>query len=391
MSDTPIGPGEGAAGDKHPHLPVPLPHLQHHAHHSHPGLTATIVKVVIFTAVSVLITSIVVTSLLDLDVNPTRNYAADFTNVSGLQPGDTVRIAGVEVGKVGSVGLQGNHARVTFSLDSSQHLTTTSTATVHFENLLGQRFLAILPGPTGGQPLRAGGTIPLSQTTPALDLTAVFDGFAPLFSALQPSQVNQLSQSIIGVFQGESGTVDSLVAQTAAITSNLADRQAVISGLLTSLASLLNSVGSHDTQLSQLIVNFDSLVSGLANSRSQLGSAIDNLNSLTTTVSGLLNQSQPQLDQDISGLASATQSLSNNQKGINSLLQGFPGLLNTVTKIQSSGNWINAYICNLTVNVQGPPLNISIIPGAKFPTYPANITLPSGAVGDQAVHTASCS
>jgi phospholipid/cholesterol/gamma-HCH transport system substrate-binding protein len=80
----------------------------------------------------------------------------------------------------------------------------------------------------------------------------------------------------------------------------------VIDGLLTSLASLLNSVGAHDTQLGQLIGNFDTLVQGLAASKSQLGSAITNLDTLTTTVSGLLNQSQPQLDQDIGGLATAT-------------------------------------------------------------------------------------
>jgi phospholipid/cholesterol/gamma-HCH transport system substrate-binding protein len=289
------------------------------------------------------------------------------------------------------VSLQGNHARVSFSLDSSQHLTTTSTATIHFENLLGQRFLAILPGAAGGQPLRQGGTIPLSQTTPALDLTAVFDGFEPLFSALAPDQVNQLSQSIIAVFQGESGTVSSLVAETAAITSNLADRQAVINGLLTSLASLLNAVGVHDTQLGQLISNFDTLVQGLATSRSQLGSAITNLSTLTTTVSGLLAQSQPQLDQDVDGLATASQSLAANQAGINSLLEGFPGLVNALTKVQSTGNWINAYICDLTVNVEGGPLNISIIPGIRPPVYPENVTLPSGAVGNQSVHTASCS
>ena len=108
--------------------------------------------------------------------------------------------------------LQQNHADVSFSVDTSQHLTTTTLAAIHFENLLGQRFLAILPGATGGKPLPPGGVIPLAHTTPAIDLTAVFDGFQPLFSALSPDQVNQLAGSIIDVFQGESGTVSNIVA-----------------------------------------------------------------------------------------------------------------------------------------------------------------------------------
>ncbi len=155
-----------------------------------------------------------------------------------------------------------------------------------------------------GRPLPPGGVIPVSRTTPAIDLTAVFDGFQPLFSALSPDQVNQLAGSIIDVFQGESGTISNIVAETAALTNNLADRQQVIDTLLTSLSSLLNTVGVHDTQLGQLIGNFDTLMTGLAGSRAQLGSAIDNLATAESTTSGLLNEAQPTLNQDIQALAS---------------------------------------------------------------------------------------
>ena len=147
-----------------------------------------------------------------------------------------------------------------------------------------------------------GAVIPQSRTTPAIDLTAVFDGFEPLFSALSPNQVNQLAGSIIDVFQGESGTISNIVAQTAALTNNLADRQQVIDTLLTSLSSLLDTVGVHDTQLGQLIGNFDTLMTGLAGSRAQLGSAIDNLATAESTTSNLINEAQPTLNEDIQTL-----------------------------------------------------------------------------------------
>jgi phospholipid/cholesterol/gamma-HCH transport system substrate-binding protein len=361
------------------------------SHHHRPGLPGTITKVVIFTVVSVIITSIVISSLLDVNTRPATGYFAEFSNASGLQPGDTVRIAGVEVGKVSGVTLQQNHANVSFSVDNSQHLTTTSLAAIHFENLLGQRFLAILPGRSGGRPLAPGGVIPQTRTTPAIDLTAVFDGFQPLFSALSPNQVNQLSGSIIDVLQGESGTVSDIVSQTATLTNNLADRQQVIDTLLTSLSSLLNTVGVHDTQLGQLIGNFDSLMTGLAGSRSQIGSAIDNLSTAESATSNLLNEAQPTLNEDIQTLSHAVQSLSANQKGLNGVLDGFPGLVTALTRIESTGSWINVYLCNLTINVSGQ-LDISLIPG-QSPTdqYPNPVTLPSGAIGDQTRHTASCS
>ena len=381
--------------------------LEHHSrrrrekeeHGTTAGLKATVVKVALFTGMSVIITSIVLFSLLDIETHPTVGYYANFTDVSGLQAGDTVRVAGVEVGKVGSVSVQGHVARVSFSLETSQHVTTTTRAAIHFANLLGELYLAILPGRPGGKPLKPGKAIPVSQTAPGLDLTAVFDGFQPLFSALSPAQVNQLAESIIAVFQGEAGATSSIISQVSTITDNLADRQNVINGLLTSTASLLDTVGVHDTQLGNLIGNFDSLVRSLADSKTEIGGAISNVNTLTNLAAHYFGESQPQFDQDIQGLATATNSLVANQSRINTLFQGLPGLLNTAAKIQTSGNWVQAYVCDLTVNLLGPggsaapPLNISIIPGA-FPAqgvYPANVTLPSGAIGDQSEHTAACS
>ena len=83
------------------------------------------------------------------------------------------------------------------------------TAAIKYRNLVGQRYVALDQGAGDLDPmLPPGGTIPLDRTTPALDLTALFNGFKPLFQALSPDDVNQLSGEIIQVLQGEGGTVD---------------------------------------------------------------------------------------------------------------------------------------------------------------------------------------
>jgi phospholipid/cholesterol/gamma-HCH transport system substrate-binding protein len=355
-------------------------------------MRGVILRVALFTAFSVLVTSIVVTSLLDSNVHASSGYSVMFNDVAGLEAGDTVRIAGVEVGKISSVDLAGPHqslARIDFSVDTSQHLTTTTQATIDFENLLGQRFLALLPGSTPGRPLRAGGTIPVSQTHPALDLTEVFDGFEPLFSALAPGQVNQLANSIIQVFQGESGTVSNLVQETAVVTENLADRQQVIDSLLNNLAGLLQVVGAHDAQLGQLIGSFDTLVRGLAGSKDQLAQAVDGLGSLNTQVGGLLGQAAPALHDDIVGLQSATATLAQDQNSLSGVLTGFPGILTALAKVQSTGSYLNVYICDLTINVDNP-LDVSLIPGVPAPQAGDPVTLPSGTVASGAANTRTC-
>lgn len=357
------------------------------ARHTPRGL---LIRLSVFAAVAVAVTVLVATTLLDLQTAPTHSYKAVFTNASGLQAGDVVAIAGVQVGRVGGVDLtRGNQAVVSFSVDADQQLTTTTLAQIHYQNLLGQRFLALLPGSTTGRPLPPGAEIPVSRTSPALDLTAVFDGFQPLFSALTPSQVNQLTSSIIQVFQGQGGTLTGLTDQIASLTNQLADRQLIIDRLIDNLSSVLGTVGRHDKQLGQLIDSFTSVVKSLASERPEISSTIGQVSTLNAGVAGILARSQPDLNTSIAGLASFSASLAAQQRSLDALLKGFPGLVTTLTKVMSSGSYLNIYLCNLTINAKGK-LDISLVPGVPAPQPGDPLTIPSGPVGDQAEHTASC-
>ncbi len=364
------------------------------------NLGRLIAKLAAFLVFSLLLTAVVFSTLLNTSSKSQRDFSADFVNASGLRAGNGVRIAGVEVGKVTDVKLQDGHARVSFVLDDDQHPTSTTKAALNYANLLGQRFVNLLPGDAAGQPMPAGGVIPMDRTNPGLDLTAVFDGFQPLFAALSPEEVNKLSASIVQVFQGQSGTVESLFKQTAVITNDLAGRQELINSVLTNLAALLTQVNAHDQQLGSLIDNFDTLLTGLADSRQQLGDTVTGLGTLTTTLGSVLGQSQPALDQDIARLADVTGTLTKEQDGLDSTLQGLPGILTTLTKPLSTGSFLNAYLCNLNVNVVQdgvpaggqPSLVISLIPGvAAAGLYPNPVVLPAQTtVGDPAQHTSVC-
>lgn len=349
----------------------------------------TVARLLGFAAIAVATTVLVATTLLDLHVGGTHDFRAVFTNASGLQSGDTVRIAGVETGRVEGVRLEDGHAVVSFTVDDGQQLTTTTRADIHFENLLGQRFLALAPGPAGGTSLRPGSTIPLSRTAPALDLTAVFDGFQPLFSALTPKQVNQLTGSIIQTLQGEGGNLDNLVSQVASLTNNLAGRQVIIDRVVGNLSGLLDTVGAHDQQLGQLIDSFTGVVKGLASERPQIASSIDGVRGLASGVSRVLSQSQPDLNESISGLASVSRTLAGDQTSLNDTINGFPKFIGTLAKVLSSGSYLNIYVCNLTLEAQGS-LDISLIPGVPAPQAGDPVSIPSGAVGDQTQHTANC-
>src|SRR5262249_14397736 len=159
---------------------------------------------------------------------------------SGLKDGNFVRIAGVEVGKVKKITVNDDATvTVTFSADDSVVLTQGSRAAVRYENLIGDRYMAVEEGAGSVHVLAPGQTIPIERTQPALDLEALIGGFRPLLRALDPDQVNALTGQLIQAFQGQGATISSFLSQTAAVTNTLADRDQLIGEVISNLNILL--------------------------------------------------------------------------------------------------------------------------------------------------------
>ncbi|WP_231123780.1 MlaD family protein [Nocardioides sambongensis] len=167
---------------------------------------AAAVKLGVFTVISVLCTALLAVIMGNIGLGAAKEYSAIFTSATMLEKGDDVRIAGVSVGEVRRVEhYDTTMAKVTFRVDDDVALTEESRAEIRFLNLIGDRYLALEEGSAARSTpvLEAGDTIAVANTKPALDLTVLFDGFKPLFQALSPKQVNELSMNLVQVLQGE--------------------------------------------------------------------------------------------------------------------------------------------------------------------------------------------
>ena len=178
----------------------------------------------------------------------------------------------------------------------------TVQATIKYRNLVGQRYIALTEAKgSGGRTLKDGGVIPLAQTKPALDLTTLFGGFRPLLQALSPADMNRVSFEIIQVFQGEGGTVESLLNHVASLTSSLADKDAVIGSVIDNLNTVMGNVAARDKQLSDLVVSLQQFVTGLAGDKDAIFNSLQTIDTLATTTSGFLQDARPPLASDITG------------------------------------------------------------------------------------------
>ncbi|WP_117208928.1 MCE family protein [Allorhizocola rhizosphaerae] len=307
-------------------------------------MKAPLWKFLAFAAVTAVLTGFLAQTLGSLGFGGTA-YRAQFTDVAGVLAGDDVRIAGVKVGQVKEVRLVGTVAELEFTVDEGIELRVGTKAKVRYRNLVGQRYLALLEGP-GGERLKKGGLIPLSQTTPALDLTALFNGFRPLFVGLTPEDVNRFAYEIIQVLQGERGTIADLLRRTASLTTTLADRDAAIGRVVTNLSAVLQTLGERDAELSQAIKALQQLVSGLSSDRVAIGEALAGIGDLAQATSSLLSEARPSLAADISLLNTLAGTLNRNAEVIDGTLDRVPGRLEALRGTASTGSWFNFFLCD---------------------------------------------
>jgi phospholipid/cholesterol/gamma-HCH transport system substrate-binding protein len=342
-----------------------------------------LVKFLVFAVITALATTVLGLTIANAQGGDRSSYSARFTDVSGLLPGDDVRIAGVVVGSIDDISIVDRRiAQVDFSVDSGLTLPFSTTASVLYKNLIGQRFLSLGQGDGAKGPnLEPGGQIPIERTTPPLNLTVLFNGFQPLFAALDPEQVNTLSTEIVQVLQGQGGTVQSLLTSTASLTSTIADRDQVIGQVIDNLNDVLDSVTSRDDQLNDLIVSLRQLVSGLSEDREPIGNAITSIGELTQVTSGLLEDGRPALKDDIAALGDLTDQLDQGAPAIEHFLQFAPYKLNKISRAASYGSWFQFYLCGASGSVGIGDL----VPRQEIPVLHADVPRcgddPSGADG----------
>lgn len=320
------------------------------------AIPSSVYKVAIFTVVTVLMTGLLATLIGNISFKASRSYYGLFSDATGVFAGDRVRVAGVEVGAVKGLQLvdaPGGRkvARVEFSVDASVPLYSDAKLELRYENIVGQRYLNISEKPQQGGSAQTGSTFGLGQTTPALSLTELFNGFQPLFRALDPARLNAFSYELVQALQGEGGTLAHLMSNTASLTNSIADRDQVIGSVVGNLNSVLQTVGDRDQKLTGLIVQFRNLMTGLASQSDVIGASLPPLDRLLNATAGTLAQIRAPLKQSLGGLRSVAGSLYTDRKVLDKSIQGLPFTLRTLARTASYGSWFNFYVCGLQLNL----------------------------------------
>lgn len=318
------------------------------------GTGRAVTRVVLFTAMCLAFMFVLVTVFGQFRFDASSTYSAVFSNVSGLKGGNFVRIAGVEVGKVRNMTLhKDGTVTVEFAIDRNLTLTEGTKAAVRYENLIGDRYLSLEEGPGSVRKLQPGQTIPLAQTSPALDIDALLGGFRPLFRALDPDQVNALSGELLRVFQGQGGTISSVLSQTSALTSTLAGRDQLIGEVIKNLNTVLATFAARDDQFSEGLDKLSQLAQGLADRKDDISTATAHINAAAGTVADLLTDARQPIKDAVTQADRVSGQIMSDHEYVDDLLKTLPDAYQVLARQGLYGDYFGFYLCDAVLKLNG--------------------------------------
>ncbi|MEU7766458.1 MCE family protein [Nocardia sp. NPDC049190] len=317
--------------------------------------TATTVKLAVFTLVMSLVFAGLAIVFSQVRFARANTYHAVFTSSSGILPGAKVRIAGVPVGSVGSVKVGKDYlAHIDFDVDRKYALMTSTRAMIKYENLVGDRYLELAEGPGSNRVLPKGGTIGIAQTAPALDLDMLLGGFKPLLRGLDPDQVNDLTNALLQIFQGQGGTLVSLLNSGGSFAKTLADRDALIGSVIDNLNIVLRTIDERGDQFATTIDELQRLISELAADKDPIGDALPRIAGATGDLTDLLAQARPDLKSTIEQTGRLATNLDAGSDTIQWVLDRLPSTYRQLIRIGSYGSFLQLYVCSTNFLVDGP-------------------------------------
>ena len=271
---------------------------------------------------------------------------AAFTDATGLVKGDDVRLAGVRIGKVGGLKVDRGKALVTMKVDDRHQVPRDSSFELRWKNLLGQRFIEIVPPPAAkpdGPALVKGALIPTRQTAEAADLSTLLNNTQPILARLDTTALNRVMATYAAALQGREAKLNGSIDNAAALVSTLSQRADVIGQTVTDFATLLDGIAAHDTQVRQLLDSLGSTSTVLSAKADQLGAAAGKAGQFTSTLHRILTANGTNIDQSLDLTKRLTEAAVRNKVQLEKAFQTLPWTTAAILRMTSNGDWIQSY------------------------------------------------
>lgn len=279
-------------------------------------------------------------------LNGTHNATAYVADAAGLGTGDEVQVAGMKVGTVRDLSLDGDRVKVDFAIDTDVELGSDTSAQIKTDSILGRRALAVF---SDGEGELADTTIPLERTSVPYSLTSALGDLSTTVDALDTDKVTTALDTISETMEDSSPEMRGAMEGITRLSQSLNKRDEELQELLEKAAGATDVLGARSEQINQLMVDGNKLFTELELRRRAISQLVDNIGALSRQLSGLVQDNEAQLGPALDKLEKVSDLLIRNKEDIDLGLRRIVPFSTALGEAVASGPWFNAYIANLSL------------------------------------------
>jgi phospholipid/cholesterol/gamma-HCH transport system substrate-binding protein len=264
---------------------------------------------------------------------------AYFTDAGGISPGNAVYVSGLKVGKVHSVGLAGDSAKVTFSVDRHVAVGDQSLAAIRTDTILGERSISVTPAGSGKTT-----TIPLSRTTTPYTLAGALEDLGENANDLNKPRFEQSLDVLTDTLRDATPELRGALDGVTSLSRTLNRRDEALQGLLAHAKSVTSVLSQRADQVNKLVDDGNDLFAALDGRRAALGQLISGISGLSTQISGFVADNRKEFGPALSKLNLVLSNLNERRDHITEALKRLPTYATELGEVVGSGPGFNVNV-----------------------------------------------
>ncbi|MFT4043343.1 MAG: MCE family protein [Gordonia sp. (in: high G+C Gram-positive bacteria)] len=269
-------------------------------------------------------------------------YTAKFTEAAGLKKGAEVRVAGVKVGEVDGVTLDGNRVDVSFRV-ANTWIGNQTQASIQIKTVLGQKYLALNPrGSTLADP-----DVPLTDTVSPYDVIQAFSDAADSVEDLDTEQLTASMRTLTDTFSGTAADMGPALDGISRLSATIASRDQQVQQLLAATKSTSKILADRNQEFVKLIAGAGQLLDELNTRQKNISALLSTTTALSTALSGVVADNQAQIGPALDSLKNVNDLLKQQNQNIVQAITYMAPFYRLYANVLGNGRWFEAVVTNL--------------------------------------------
>lgn len=268
-------------------------------------------------------------------------YRAVFADASGLTKDEQVRVAGIKVGRVSRIALEGDHVIVSFHVKGVP-LGEDTTASIEIKTMLGQHYLAI--NPAGPGRLAAGSEIPLEHTTVPTNIVPALQDLTDIAETTDTAALEAAFRTMAESLDTAAPEIGATLTGLSRLSRTIASRDHELGQLLTHARGLTTTIANQRGSLDQIIKASDQVLGMLADRRDVIREIVVGTNQLATQIRGIVGDNAKSIGPTLAKLQEVQTILDKDLKQLDQALVALPAYFKVMTNVVGSGRWFDSVV-----------------------------------------------